>query len=264
MKRLKIGAIILSAALIMGCSSNSNSQAEYDSLMEEKQSLEAELEKQKKTTIQEATSSEITTEEVTTTVQETTTVVETTAQSETLKQGEDVEILSEYILNGSWYTYHFVIIQNNTDKTLNVSTNSKAYATDGTLVSVDSSEFDALGAGCVSAIWEMFNTDEEVAYCDTKITSKTPKYYESVIQDLSYEETLIKDGVIYEVTNNSSEAAKFVEGYALFFNGNEIVDWERNYFTDDDSEIKPGDTINQQFNCRKAFDRVEFYLNGEK
>lgn len=263
MRRLRIGAIILSVLLITGCSPN-NSQAEYDSLMAEKQSLEAELEKQKETTIQETTPLETTTEEVTTTAKETTTAVETITQKDTTKQGEDVEILSEYILNGSWYTYHFVIIQNNTNKTLNVSTNSKAYATDGTLVSVDGSEFDALGAGCVSAIWEMFNTDEEVAYCDTKITSKTPKYYESVIQDLSYEETLIKDGVIYEVTNNGSEAAKFVEGYALFFNGNEIVDWERNYFTDDDSEIKPGDTINQQFNCRKTFDRVEFYLNGEK
>lgn len=266
MRRLKIGAIILSAALIMGCSSNNSSQAEYDSLMAEKQSLEAELEKQKETTIQETTLSETTTEEVTTTVQETTTAVKTTAQSETSKQGEEIEVLAEYTLSDGigWYTYHFLVIKNNTNKTLNVKTSSKAYAEDGSILSVANSEFDALGSECTSVIIEGFETSSEISSYDTKITTKTDGLYDSAIQDLSYTESVIKDGAIYEVTNNGDKAAEFVEGYVLFFNGDNLVDWDYSYFTDDDYEMKPGDTISKQLSCYKAFDRVEFYLDGRR
>lgn len=262
MKVLKVGAVILSAALIMGCSSNNNSQAEYDSLMAEKQSLEAELAKQKETTSQEATQAETTqaptTAEKDTSTQEVTTgVVKTTEQ-----ENGDAEIVAEYNIPGHTCTFHFVIVKNNTDKTLNVTANSKAYTADGSLVSVDDAEFEALGSGCTSIITEMFDTDVEIAYCDTEISAKTDGWYESVIQDLSYTETLIKDGAIYEVTNNGDKAAGFVEGYAIFFNGNEPVGWNRVYFTDDDSELKPGKSISKQLSCSETFDRVEFYLDG--
>ena len=96
MRRLKIGAIILSAALIMGCSSNNSSQAEYDSLMAEKQSLEAELAKQKETTSQEATQTE-TTQAPTTTEKDTLTQEVTTEAIKTTEQENgDVEIVAEY------------------------------------------------------------------------------------------------------------------------------------------------------------------------
>lgn len=264
MRRLKIGAIILSAALIMGCSSNNSSQAEYDSLMAEKQSLEAELAKQKETTSQEATQTETTqapttTEKDTLTQEVTTEVVKTTEQ-----ENGDVEIVAEYNIPSYACTFHFVIVKNNTDKTLNVTANSKAYTADGSLVSVDDAEFDALGSGCTSIITEMFDTDAEIAYCDTEILTKTDGWYESVIQDLSYTETLIKDGAIYEVTNNGDKTAMFVQGYAIFFNGNEPVDWNYTYFTDDDSELKPGKSISKQLSCSETFDRVEFYLDGRR
>lgn len=264
MRRLKIGAIILSAALIMGCSSNNSSQAEYDSLMAEKQSLEAELEKQKETTIQETTLSETTTEEVTTTVQETTTAVKTTAQSETSKQGEEIEVLAEYTLPDGigWYTRHFVVVRNNTNKTLEISTSSKAYDGDGNVLGLASSGVDALGAGCTTAFYEAFETSSAIAFYDMNITYKPSTWAESVIQDLSYSETIINNGVIYDVTNNGNEAAEFVEGYALFFSGDTLVGYDSNYITDDDSEIKSGETISKQFRCYESFDRVEFYLDG--
>ena len=262
MRRLKIGAIILSAALIMGCSSNNSSQAEYDSLMAEKQSLEAELAKQKETTSQEATKAEATQEPTTTEKDTLTQEVTTEAIKTTEQENGDVEIVAEYNIPSYACTFHFVIVKNNTDKTLNVTANSKAYTADGSLVSVDDAEFDALASGCTSIITEMFDTDAEIAYCDTEILTKTDGWYESVIQDLSYTETLIKDGAIYEVTNNGDKAAKFVQGYAIFFNGNEPVDWDYTYFTDDDSELKPGKSISKQLNCSETFDRVEFYLDG--
>lgn len=194
-------------------------------------------------------------------VQETTTNIVTTTQ-----QNEDIEILAEYTLADGigWYTYHFLVIKNNTNKTLNVKTSSKAYAEDGSILSVANSEFDALGSECTSVITEAFETSSEISSYDTKITTKTDGWYDSVIEDLSYTESIIKDGVIYEVTNNGDKAAEFVEGYVLFFNGNNLADWDYSYFTDDDYEIKPGDTISKQLSCYKAFDRVEFYLDGRR
>jgi len=42
------------------------------------------------------------------------------------------------------------------------------------------------------------------------------------------------------------------------------VGYSDNYFTDDDSEIKPEKTISKQLDCHEDFDRIEFYLIGRK
>lgn len=276
-KKLFIITIILSLTLMTACNNNA-SQTEYNSLMAEKQSLEAELQKQKESEettqqITQETTQQITQETTQQTAQETTHEV-TTAEKVTETQAEmtqpvvnandEVEIIAEYTLADGigWYTRHFMVIRNNSDKTVDVSTSSKAYSSDGALVSVASAGFDALGAGCVSIFYEAFETDANISYYDTEITSKKSSWYESVIQDLSYKETLISNGVIYEVTNNGEYAAEFVEGTVLFFLNDELVEFDTMYFTDDDCEIKPGKTISEQFNSYKDFDRVEFYLSG--
>lgn len=194
-------------------------------------------------------------------VQETTTNVMIAAQ-----QNEDIEILAEYTLADGigWYTRHFVVVRNNTNKTLEISTSSKAYDGDGNVLGLASSGVDALGAGCTTVFYEAFETSSTIASYDMNITYKPSTWAESVIQDLSYSETIINNGAIYDVTNNGNEAAEFVEGCALFFSGDTLVGYDSNYITDDDLEIKSGETISEQFRCYESFDRVEFYLNGEK
>jgi len=182
------------------------------------------------------------------------------------EQNLDVEILEEYTYSDGlgWYTYHFMVIRNNSDVTVDVSTSSLAYKQDGTLVSADDASFDALGAGCTSVLYEAFDTESVISYYETDITVTKSKYYESVIQDLSYKQNNIENGAIFQVTNNGNEAARFVKGYVLFFAGEELVDFDSTYFTDDDSELKPGATISKQITSYKDFDRVEFYLTGRK
>lgn len=85
-----------------------------------------------------------------------------------------------------------------------------------------------------------------------------------MIQDLEYTENDIDGGAVFQVTNNGSEPAEFVEGYALFFKDGEIVSYEETYLTDDDSEIKPGATISKQFTSYEDFDNIEFYLTGRR
>lgn len=182
------------------------------------------------------------------------------------EQNLDVEILEEYTYSDGlgWYTYHFMVIRNNSEVTVDVSTSSLAYKQDGTLISVDDASFDALGAGCTSVIYEAFDTESVVSYYETELTVSKSKYYESVIQDLSYKQNDIENGAIFQVTNNGSESARFVKGYVLFFDGEKLVDYDSTYFTDDDSELKPGATISKQMTSYKDFDRVEFYLTGRK
>lgn len=177
-----------------------------------------------------------------------------------------VDIVGEYTLPDGigWYTRHFMIIRNNSAETIDVSTSSLAYASDGTMLSAANSSFDALGAGCTSVLYEAFETDAAISYYDTDMECNSSRYYESVIQDLSYVQNNIDGGAVFQVTNNGSDPADFVEGYALFFKNGVLVSYESAYFVDDDSELKPGATISKQLTSYEDFDTIQFYLNGRK
>lgn len=179
-------------------------------------------------------------------------------------KSSDIEIIAEYLYQSSWYAYHYIVIKNNFSSTIDVSTTSFAYDSDGNLISVDDASEEAIGSGCTSIIREAFDTEETVAKVETEISGSVSKYYESVLQDLSYTKTDIKDGVIVQVTNNGSKPADFVEAYVLFFAGDKLVYENSSYFIDDDSEIKPQKTISKQINSYKDFDRVEIYLTGRR
>ena len=182
------------------------------------------------------------------------------------KEKIDVEIIKEYTLSDgiNWYTRHFYIVKNNSDVTVDITTSSIAYNENGDVVGAADSEFYALGSGCTSVLYEAFETSETIAKYDTQIEYKESKYYESVIEDLSYIQNDIENGAVFQVTNNGTDSAEFVEGYALFFLGDELVQYESTYFVDDDSELKPEKTISEQMNCYDKFDRIEFYLTGRK
>ena len=179
---------------------------------------------------------------------------------------DDIEIIAEYTLADSlgWYSRHFMIIKNNSDVTVDISTSSLAYSAEGDIVSAADGYCDALGAGCISIICEAFETGETVDHYEVTMNVKESEYYESVIQDLSYVQNDISEGAVFQVTNNGEEPAEFVEGYALFFLGDTLVDYNCTYFTDDDSQIQPGATISEQMTSYEEFDSVEFYLTGER
>ncbi len=177
---------------------------------------------------------------------------------------EEVEIVEDYTYNSGRYNYHFLVVKNNTEEDVGVSSESFAYGEDGSMVAYGDGDLVLLGAGCTSIIVEWIETEEEIASYDTTIKVNDSGYYAAVIQDLSYVENDISGGAIFQVTNNGEYAADFVEGYALFLLDGELVDYEYSYFTDGDSEIKPGDTISNQFNTSKDFDTIEFYLTGER
>lgn len=178
----------------------------------------------------------------------------------------EIEILAEYTLSDSmgWYTRHFIVLKNNSNETVDISTSSLAYSDDDAMVSAANGSLDALGAGCISVTYEAFETDKEISYYETEITFSKSEYYKSVIQDLSYVQNDIDKGAIFQVTNNGTESARFVEGYALFFLNGKLIGYDSTYFTDDDSEIKPEKTISKQLTTYKDYDTIEFYLTGRR
>lgn len=175
----------------------------------------------------------------------------------------DIEVLEEYTYSdGFWYTYHFVVIKNNSSKPVSISTSTLAYKSDDSLISTAEGEVNVIGAGATTIYYEAFETEEEIAYYETEMSIDENPYYDCPMADLTYVKTDIEDGAIFQVTNNGTEPIDFVEGYALFTKDGKVVSWESHYFTDDDSEIKPNKTISKQFSAYEKFDTVKFYLTG--
>jgi len=219
---------------------------------------------------EETTATPITTttsEEVTqaTTTTATTTEASTEATTtETEKTIYDyVNVLEEYTLENDygWYTYHFMVIENISDSAIKISTSTIAYSSDDKMLTLANTSCECLGPGCVSVLVEVLNTEEDISYSQTELTI-SKSIYKSVTENLSYVQNDISNGAIFQVTNNGSYTAEFVQGFALFFSDGELVDYAWTYFTDDDSEIKPDATITRQLTSYKDFDTIELYLDG--
>lgn len=67
-----------------------------------------------------------------------------------------------------------------------------------------------------------------------------------------------------EEKGNDEVKNEYVEGYALFFLNGELVEYGSDYFMDDDSQIKPDETISKQITSYKEFDKIEFYFTGRR
>lgn len=175
----------------------------------------------------------------------------------------DIEVLKEYTYSdGFWYTYHFVVIKNNSNKDVAISTSTLAYKSDDSLISTANGSVEIIGAGATTIYYEGFETEEEIAYYETEMTIDEDPYYDCPMEDLTYVKTDIKEGAIFQVTNNGDKAVEFTEGFALFIKDGKVVSWGSQFFTDDDYEIKPGKTISKQYSAYTEYDTVEFYLNG--
>ena len=139
-----------------------------------------------------------------------------------------------------------------------------AYSSDDEVVGFDDADVSVLGAGCTTVLIEYIETDEPIEYYETSLTAKENRSYSAVNQDLSCSVNIVKNGAVVSVTNDGDTAAKFAQGFILFFNGDELVYSDSAYFTDDDSNLVPDDTITKQMSCYEDFDRVEVYFDGRK
>lgn len=167
----------------------------------------------------------------------------------------------ELSMTGIW-DYYFLVVKNNSAFDLDLTVELRYYDGNDKLVGVEKREEYAVEAGYPVVFW--FMPDEEYARVEYTFSAKEEDWYEPVISDLSYEESVTDNKVILMVTNNGEKAAEFVEGTVLFYKNGELVNFDWTYFTDDDSEIKPGDTIIQELHCYGEFDSHEVYFTGRR
>ena len=169
--------------------------------------------------------------------------------------------VTEYSYKNIW-RYAFLVIKNNSEFNIEVSVAVKFYDKDGELVGAKDKSEVAFERG--SEIVMYFMLDEAYDKIEYELSASKEDWYECVVSDLTYESTTAKKKEIVSVTNNGTEAAEFVEGYALFFKGDKVVGFSHTYFTDDDSELKPGKTITKELDCYEKYDSVKFFFTGRR
>ena len=177
---------------------------------------------------------------------------------------EDFEI-KEYLYDGKYDSYYYLVVKNNSTISVDVSGNATAKDSNGNAIGAGNLSIDVIGPGQTSVGYFYFDDVHGIATVDYSLNYGTDPYYEDVLADLSFSQTINNSNVIVSAVNNGTEAAEFVEAYALFFDANgTVVDTDSAYLTDNDYELKPGATLSAQLNTNEAFDHVEVYLTGRR
>lgn len=170
--------------------------------------------------------------------------------------------VTEYHYKTDWYNYAFLVIKNNSEYDLDISAAVKFLDDEDALVGADDTYEDPVQAGTETIL--CVTSDTKYDHISYELGASISEYYEGVVAELSYEATKGKKKQIVTVTNNGEDPAEFVQGYGLFFKGEKVVGFDSAYFTDDDSQIKPGKSVTKELSCYNKYDSVQFYFTGRK
>lgn len=179
---------------------------------------------------------------------------------------DKLEIVKEYSIktsDSSRYTHHVIVVKNNNDVQVALTSNSKAYDANGNLLGIGNAANSVLGSGATTVLDESIEDIDGVVSYETKVAASEAKYYTEIDSTVAIELDASSSKVFVTLVNNGTEAAQFVEGYAIFLdeNGN-AVDFVENYIVDNDSEIKAGESLSKEFKTSKAFATAEVYISG--
>ena len=171
-----------------------------------------------------------------------------------------VRVMNEYSYTNSIdRELLYLIVQNDSNKTLDISANVKAINTAGQLIGAKTDTEHAIPAGEKTIL--SFSFDEPFSKIEYVLDASVSRYT-PVIQNLSYASQSALDKEIVTVTNNGNVVADFVKAHCLFFDGNELVYYSSSYFTDNDSEIKPGKEITKELKSYSDYDSTMIILTG--
>lgn len=154
----------------------------------------------------------------------------------------------------------FLVVENTSEYTLSITADLKTFGTDGGLLNAKSSDEDAVGAGQTTILTYLLDEAFETSEYEVSVSEDT--WYTPVTQNLTYESSSASKKEIVTVTNNGDITAKFVEAHVLFFSGGTLVGYDSMYFTDDDSELKPGKSITKELRCYAAYDSIIVVFTG--
>jgi len=185
----------------------------------------------------------------------------TTGFNESAISGK-INVIKEYRWETDYGNYVGIVLNNNSGYTISPRIQMTFKDKDGKVVGAENQTENAFGSGHEMAF--VFSNNESFASYEYIITVSEEKYYEECVSKLECSHSLTAEKAIIQVKNNGDKPAKFV-GYVVFFkNGEKVVDYNRGFCIDDDSEIKPQLTEIEEVPSfyRKTFDSVEIYLTG--
>ena len=206
------------------------------------------------------------------TVSSTTTASEGTAEKNGKEESQDVAVdlasqmsITEYSMENSiGDTYYILVVKNNSNETVQLSVNAIAKDADGKTIGAASSSEDAVASGQEVCMLNYFDSVKDADTFEYTLTAKKDIYYKPVYSDLSVDESRTDTKVILTVTNTGDKAAMFVQAHAIFFKNGELIGYDYNYVTDDDSELKPGATLSKELECYSEYDDVKIYMSGRR
>lgn len=171
-----------------------------------------------------------------------------------------VRVMNEYsYTNSLGKELLYLIVQNDSNKTLDISANVKALNTAGHLVGAKTDSEKCVPAGEKTIL--SFSFDEPYSKIEYVLDASVSRYT-PVIQNLSYVSQSALDKEIVTVTNNGNVVANFVKVHCLFFDGDELVYYNSSYFTDSDYELKPGKEITKELRSYSDYDSTVIILTG--
>ena len=158
---------------------------------------------------------------------------------------------------------HILVVKNNSSKTVQVDTNVTVKDASDKIIGAKATSIDAIASGSEACIvTPIFDISGATDFQYT-ISVEEDTRYESSVQDVSFEQSLVDDKVVVICTNNGEESVKNTEVNALFFQNGEYVCRGINWIP----EIKAGATVSievrpygtyQNMTC----DEAKVYLYG--
>ena len=167
---------------------------------------------------------------------------------------------TEYAYHSDYSSYALLVIKNNSQYDLSLYGEMIFKDSDGALVGTVSSQTYAFEAG-QETLMEFYSSDDFASF-EYSLSADEETYYAPILSSLEKEVSMTDSKAVLSVTNNADMPAQYVQFYALFFSGDDLVYYDWGYCTDDDSEIKPGKTNYAQARSYEDFDSVLVYLSG--
>lgn len=256
----KIFIVFMALATLAGCSSGIPKD-QYESVVAERDSYKKELEELKMARTPDYTES---TEETVTSssIKESNTNPGKFNQEEVMSQLDCTEYSYE---NSIGDTMYFLVVKNNSPYTLRLTSNAVAKDSEGKAIGAADADEYAVESGFSACLLHYFGGVKDAETIEYSLKAKEDSVYAPVLSDLQYDISQTDKKAIITVSNTGNEAAKFVEVHGLFFKEGKFVYSSSTYCVDDDSELKPGDSISKDLDCYGSdFDTVEIYFSGRK
>ena len=184
----------------------------------------------------------------------------TVADFDAAKVAKAMEVSAEVFDTGYSHVL-YLFITNNAGVDCDLTLSVDLFDEDGSLVKTTTGFIDAFADGTTVA--ENFYSEEAFATYEYKINASAISYHYPVDKDLTAAVETADDKAVISVANSGKKAAKYVEFFAFFYNGDELVGTDWGYCSDSDNEIKPGDTQIGEAHCYKDFTDVKVYIHGE-